>query len=250
MEFPDIFSSGGFDVQVGNPPWVRPTWDEPASLAEHDPWWGIKDLTKTADSIKRARRAQNLTIENVADTFRRDRAENEGVNSLLGGTSREPSLKGVQTNLYMLFMTSTWRRSTSRGVIGLLHPESHFVDPKAGVLRSESYQRLRRHWHFMNELFLFPEVDHHTEFAVNVYSHKRPPSFRQASYLFAPNTLDRSLHHDGTGDTPGIQHPEGGWDLRPHRERIVDIDDATLGDWVKLFDETDTLRGKRGFSDP
>jgi hypothetical protein len=34
LEQPDVFAHGGFDLQIGNPPWVRPTWDEPASLAE------------------------------------------------------------------------------------------------------------------------------------------------------------------------------------------------------------------------
>ncbi|MBX6390389.1 MAG: class I SAM-dependent DNA methyltransferase, partial [Frankia sp.] len=39
LEFPQVFTKGGFDLQVGNPPWVRPDWDEAAVLAEHDPWW-------------------------------------------------------------------------------------------------------------------------------------------------------------------------------------------------------------------
>ena len=55
-------------------------------------------------------------------------------------------------------MTNTWRRSGLSGVVGLLHPESHFVDPKAGPLRAQTYRRLRQHWQFANELFLFAEV--------------------------------------------------------------------------------------------
>ena len=135
---------------------------------------------------------------------------------------------GIQTNLYMVFMTNTWRRLPASGVVGLLHPESHFVDPKAGPLRSATYRRLRHHWQFANELFLFDDVDHHTEFGVNVYASARDPEFLQAVNLLAPATLDRSLDHDGTGDTPGIQFPEGGWDLRPHRDRVVTVDSGTL----------------------
>ena len=32
-----VFADGGFDLQLGNPPWVRPEWDENVVLAERDP---------------------------------------------------------------------------------------------------------------------------------------------------------------------------------------------------------------------
>lgn len=240
LEYPHIFSSGGFDLQVGNPPWVRPTWDESASLAEQDPWWGVTDLGKTANSIKKERRDRSLEIPGAANEYQKDLAENIGLNSLLAATSREPLLRGVQTNLYMAFITNTWRRSGSGGVVGLLHPESHYVDPGAGQLRSASYRRLRRHWQFANEMFLFEDVHHVTEFGVNLYSGSREPSFVQAVNLLVPATLDRSLDHDRSGEPPGIQYPEGGWDLRPHKERIVHVDRTVLSDWVLLFDDADT----------
>jgi hypothetical protein len=236
-----VFVSGGFDIQIGNPPWVRPTWDEPASLAEYDPWWGVTDLTKTADSIKRARRQQLLADSSASSAVVKDQAEIEGMNALLGATSREPDLQGVQTNLYLLFMTNTWRRAGRAGVVGLLHPEGHFVDPQAGRLRSVTYSRLRRHWHFENEgEKLFPDVANSREFGVNIYESPRSPSFLQAVNLQTPSTLDRSLTHDGGGETPGIQFPEGGWDTRPHKSRIVMVNETVLENWVRLFDEPGT----------
>lgn len=240
LEFPHIFQVGGFDLPVGNPPWVRLDWNEPQCLAEHDPWWGVTDLTKASDPEKRDRKARTLEIPDARSGYRRDRAENEGIATLLGASSREPTLTGLRTNLYMVFITNTWRRADHSGVVGLLHPESHFVDPKAGQLRSAAYQRLRRHWQFANELFLFKDVHHVTEFGVNIYADSRAPRFLQAVNLLAPGTLDRSLDHDGTGETPGIQYPEGGWDLRPHRQRIVVVDESVLADWVRLFDSPDT----------
>ena len=235
-----VFQRGGFDLQVGNPPWVRPTWDEPASLAEFDPWWGVTDLTKTKDAIKKQRRALVLLDEEAAAAVANDRAEIEGVGALLSATSREPSLRGIQTNLYMVFMTNTWRRARPNGVVGLVHPESHFVDPKAGPLRSQTYRRLRQHWQFANELFLFADVHHVTEFGVHVYGDAQSPSFVQAVNLLTPSTADRSIGHDGEGDLPGIQFPEGGWDLRPHAGRLVTVDEDVLASWVLLFDEPGT----------
>jgi len=240
LEFAPVFQRGGFDLQVGNPPWVRLDWDEATSLAEHDPWWGITDLTKAKDAAKRARREVSLRVTEVAEALSSDRAENESLSVFLASGALEPLLAGLRTNLYMNFMTNTWRRSAPTGVVGLVHPESHFVDPKAGALRASTYGRLRRHWQFANELFLFEDVDHHTEFGVHISSAHRAPRFRQAVGLFTPATLDRSVVHDGTGPTPGIQHQEGGWDLRPHAARIVTVDESVLAEWVSLFDEPGT----------
>ena len=46
-----------------------------------------------------------------------------------------------------------------------------------------------------------------------------------ASSLYHPDTVERSLKHDGSGDEPGLKDPDGNWDLRPHRERIIDVTD-------------------------
>lgn len=39
LDFATVFARGGFDLQVGNPPWVRPRTDVESLLAEGDPWW-------------------------------------------------------------------------------------------------------------------------------------------------------------------------------------------------------------------
>jgi hypothetical protein len=241
LEQAGVFADGGFDVQIGNPPWVRLDWEEPSSLAEYDPWWGVTDLTTTADSIKRSRRREVLAASEASAAVARDRAEIAGLSVLLGADSREPDLRGIRTNLYMVFMTNTWRRAGRSGVVGLLHPEGHFVDPKAGRLRSATYGRLRRHWHFENEgEKLFPDVANSREFGVNIYASQSRPAFLQAVNLQTPLTLDRSLTHDGNGEPPGIQFPEGGWDTRPHAARIVTVNEDVLANWVRLFDEPGT----------
>ena len=41
LDFATVFARGGFDLQLGNPPWVRPRTDMDALLAEGDPWWQL-----------------------------------------------------------------------------------------------------------------------------------------------------------------------------------------------------------------
>ena len=44
----------------------------------------------------------------------------------------------------------TWRNSGSSGVVGLLHPDTHFVGDREKFLRAEAYRRLRVHGDFVN----------------------------------------------------------------------------------------------------
>jgi hypothetical protein len=139
-----------------------------------------------------------------------------------------------------LFMERTWRSLGAAGVVGLLHPESHFTDPKAGCLRASAYRHMRRHFQFINEARLFDDVDHHTEFGIHVSGPRRVPRFLNITNLQVPSTLDESISHDGTGGVPGIKFEEGAWDLRPHAERVVTVDLDVLSSWAKLFDEPGT----------
>ena len=70
----------------------------------------------------------------------------------LGSAQAYPLLAGLQPDLYRCFMEQTWRHASERGVVTLIHPETHFTDEKAALLREHTYLRLRRHWQFINEL--------------------------------------------------------------------------------------------------
>ena len=59
LDFAPVFVRGGFDLQVGNPPWVRPDWDEGGVLAEFDPWWQLTD--KPAEPVVKRNRAEVLS---------------------------------------------------------------------------------------------------------------------------------------------------------------------------------------------
>jgi hypothetical protein len=159
--------------------------------------------------------------------------------SFLGSSQNYPHLQGLQPDLYRCFMERMWQNSTTLGAIGMIHFETHFTDEKAGLLRSELYRRLRRHWHFVNELLLF-EIEHHKHFGVTIHGVRRTsPSFTQACWLYHPDTAARSLDHDGSGPEPGLKDPDGKWDLRPHGSRITTVDLETLRTWHQVLESPD-----------
>ncbi|WP_232715216.1 Eco57I restriction-modification methylase domain-containing protein [Gordonia metallireducens] len=238
LDFAQVFQRGGFDLQVGNPPWVRPTWQDDVTLAEHDPYFILQE--KIPEKAFKARRAAQLEDEDLRGDYLDDLTAWSGTAAVLGSGIEHSVLSGVQTNLYTNFMERTWRSMSAQGICGLLHPESHFTDPKAGPLRAEAYGRLRRHWQFINELQMFEEIHHMTLFGVHVYGEPGSISFLQCSGLMQPETIDRSVSSSVLGEEPAIQNPWGGWDLRPHAKRVVTIDATVLSTWVQLFDSPGT----------
>ena len=95
--------------------------------------------------------------------------EAEGTQSFLNALQNYPALKGMQTNLYKCFLPQAGIVGNVAAVSGFLHPEGIYDDPKGGVFRREVYRRLRANFQFHNELMLFPGVDHHNKFSINIY---------------------------------------------------------------------------------
>ncbi|MGO3813188.1 MAG: class I SAM-dependent DNA methyltransferase, partial [Cellulosimicrobium funkei] len=234
LDFASVFAArGGFDLQVGNPPWVRPMVDLEALLAEADPWWQLKN--KATQTELASRRDAALAAEGIVDFVTSAIGDVEVTKEFVSSAQDYPHLVGLQPDLYRCFMEQTWRHSSSRGTIGLIHPESHFTDERAGLLRAGTYPRLRRHWQFINELRLF-EIHNLVTYGTHVYGAPRDPLFVQAASLYHPDTVERSFDHTGLGDEPGLKDADGHWDVRPHSGRQILVDDAVLDTWHRMLE--------------
>lgn len=238
LDFADVFARGGFDLQVGNPPWVRPRTDLDSLLSEADPWFSL--AKKPTQAEKRARQ-DNLRSNGFSmRTVTRGASESVSTSTVLGSPCDYPHLQGQQPDLYRGFMERVWSNATVSGAISLIHPESHFTEKKAAPLRRGAYQRLRRHWQFINELRLF-EVHNLVVYGVHVYSAQLDsPRFLNAGNLYHPQTAVESLHHDGSGPLPGIKDDNFNWDRRPHKDRIQLVTTKTLEIWKSILEEPST----------
>lgn len=237
LDFAGVFARGGFDLQVGNPPWVRPRSDVDALLAEGDPWWQL--AVKPTQAEVREKRAQTLELEGIRELVVDGTADVACTAAFVGAPIMYPHLAGLQPDLYRCFMELTWSHLSPRGAVALIHPESHFTDEKAGVLREATYGHLRRHWQFINELSLF-EIHHLVSYGVHVYGADRDPRFVMATNLYHPETVVGSLRHNGDGPEPGIKNADGKWDLSAHRGRLTEVDDRVLGSWHGLLEDDST----------
>ncbi len=238
LDFAPVFARGGFSLQLGNPPWVRPDVDVDALLAEGDPWWAL--AVKPSETLRAAKRAETLALPGMQDLVIDGSADVAATRAAVSDGQVYPHLVGLRPDLYRCFMEQTWRHNAADGVVGLIHLESHFTDEKAGLLRAAAYRRLRRHWQFINELQLF-EIQHQKVYGVNVFAQERERvSFLNATSLYHPDTVARSLVHDGSGEEPGIKDEEGKWDLRPHARRVFTVTDDSLATWHAVLEVAET----------
>lgn len=233
LDFAPAFARGGFDLQVGNPPWVRPTLDMDALLAEGDPWWQL--ALKPSEEEKDSRRSLTLNLPGMRALTVDGATDVVGTAAYAGSIVNYPLLRGLQPDLYRCFMAQAWGHASGRGIVTMVHPETHFTDEKAGLLRSETYARLRRHWNFINELRLY-EVDHHVSYGIHVYGQPRPVRFLSAASLYHPATVEHSQLHEGIGPEPGLKDPDGNWDQRPHAGRIITVTEITLRTWHQILE--------------
>jgi hypothetical protein len=128
------------------------------------------------------------------------------------------------------------------GVSGFLHPEGIYDDPKGGGFRMAVYPRLRGHFQFHNEMNLFSEVHHVTKFSINIFTpHENSEDFFQhLANLFTPATIDKCFEHSGFGIVPGIKDDANKWNIKGHKERIIQCTQKELALFAKLYDAEGT----------
>ncbi|MNF26750.1 N-6 DNA Methylase [compost metagenome] len=233
LEFADIFiSRGGFDVILGNPPWIKVEWNEQSLLSDFDPRFAIRNLSAKQTSDQRDVVFTELPLAKA--DYLVECVATEGMGQFLNATQNYPLLKGQQSNLYKCFLPLVWQ--VGSGVQALLHPEGVYDDPKGGELRAALYPRLRAHYQFQNQQMLFAEVAHRAKYSINIYGTAiATPNFKSLANLFHPSTVDASLRHPGGGVTPAIKHDGGGWDFSGHRNRLIEVKETLLATFALLY---------------
>ncbi|MGW0692812.1 hypothetical protein [Streptomyces sp. NPDC002738] len=240
LDFAGVFASaaGGFDLQVGNPPWVRPRWNESLVLAEREPWFELEEQIST--SVKEERRDDLLKTPAAASYVLGEITDNAGQVAFYGAPQVYPLLGGTQPDLYRAFMCQVWDHASVRGTTGFLHSDTHFTGDKERALRGAAYRRLRIHGDFVNsgQRFFPRPVGDTTHFGVHVYGPPQEIDFSHLSWLVSADALRFSANHDGSGEAPGIRYQNGEFDERPHRTRVVHVSRELLTVWKRLIGDT------------
>ena len=239
LEFADVFAEkGGFDLFLGNPPWVKVQWNEQNVLSDSHPMLAVRKI-----SAAQAAKERDIALANdkTYKSYLSEYESSAGQQNFLNAVENYEILQGQQTNLYKCFLPQAWKYNNKRGCAAFVHPDGVYDDPKGALLRKALYPRLRYHFMFINEKKLFFEVHHNTTFSLNVYASKRSNGarFDSISNLYDPSTIDECYGPVSRGQVPGIKDEMGDWNIKGHSHRILHVTEKELAVFAGLFDDTD-----------
>ncbi len=242
LEFADVMRErGGFDLVIGNPPWLKPAWVDAYVLSEREPAFGVREVS--AGDVEKRKPDLFTGDQSMRDWYLGEYVKLGGLQAFLSSPTCYPFLAGGQPNLYKCFMDLAFRIAAKDGNAALIHQDNHLSDPDGGVLRRTWYHRVRRHYHFRNAITrrMFAEVSDRKTFSLNVYGGQESTiGFDHAASLLLPSMIDDSYEHDGVGQVPGLKRHEGGWDTRGHRKRMVRVDLDVLKCFASVIEDEGT----------
>lgn len=242
LEFADLFEQrGGFDLILGNPPWVKLTWEEKGVLSDEQPLFAVRNLTAAQTTQQRA---AALAVGKTRRMYLKEYETIAAQQNYIRAVQNYPALRGLQGNLYECFLPQAWTYTNRNGVFALIHPESVFNDAKGVDIRKELNPRLRKHFRFSNAQKLFPDVHTSREFGLNVYSNRKTRFFEQIVNLYVAQTVDECYENDCAGPVY-IRDAEGRRNLKGQRSRITKIGANELALFARILDHSDDWRSAR-----
>ncbi len=240
LEFAELFERrGGFDLVLGNPPWIKVEWNEGGVLGDAEPLFVLRKFTASVLADKREAALEKYALKS---TYLYVFEEAEGTQNFLNAHQNYHLLAGQKANLYKCFLPLAWAIGRiETGVCAFLHPEGIYDDTNGGGFREAVYPRLRYHFQFQNELNLFADVDHHAKFSINVFQNRlvftTTVDFRNLANLYTPPTVDACFAHPGYGPIPAIKDDDNKWNVRSHKDRIIEVSREELSLFAQLYDE-------------
>lgn len=247
LEFLEVFKEkGGFDVIVGNPPWVKVTFEEAELISEKFPESILRN--ESAPEVAK-RRLPFISDPGQKELYLKENISLEAMATFLNSPQCYYLLKGQQTDLYRCIIVQANLFINVNGYCGLIHPESIYDDPKGSILRKYLFERLKFHFQFKNERKLF-DIHHENIYGLNIFSGKSGlPDFYSMHNLFHPSTIDSSFVHDGSGLPGGIKKlNENGkfvWNTDAHLTRIIRFRETELKLLSKTFEDSEKWEGAK-----
>lgn len=122
LEFADLFAErGGFDLIVGNPPWILLGWNEQGVLSDKQPMFAVKKFNAAQTA---QHRNEALNNEITRKIYFEEFQTTYGQQSFLNAPQNYADLVGMKANLYKCFLPQAWYFSNGSGISAFVHPDS------------------------------------------------------------------------------------------------------------------------------
>lgn len=243
LEFADLFAErGGFDLVIGNPPWVKMEWNEQSVLADKIPKFIVK---KTSATQAVTFRNEALSVPSTKKMYFAEYTSMAGMQAFFKALANYALLSGNDTNLYKCFFPQAMDYASKTGTFAFVHPNTVFDEAKGSSLRKAMYPRLRLSVRMENEYKLFRDVGNAKVFCLSVFNNKTTASFDWIVNVFMPQTVDECFDDSIHGVIPGIKNDRGEWNTKGHPNRRIRISRNELKTYAKVFDNSDDWESAR-----
>ena len=230
LEFTDIFENrGGFDLILGNPPWIRNEWKINNVLSEYNPLIDIRKGYKY-------NYGEILSSYKLQEQILLEYSEIAAFQNFLSANSNFELLNKQSGNIYKGFVVNSWYWINYKGITGLIHPEGLYDNPYGEELRKKMYKKLIYHFEFINEKYLFKDIAHTKRFSINISSNRHTKEFKTITNLFLPITIEQCFDTNNSNELMGLKDNNNQWNLYGHNKRIINVDDGVLKLFGKMFD--------------
>lgn len=230
LAFLEVFwERGGFDLIIGNPPWISISLDDKEFVGDYKPETFIRKTTaaKARKSLK-----ELLFNSVVKNKYLELHIESTSMQAFLSVANNYHLLKGQRNNLYKNVLCNCLSSINKNGSWGLIYPQTIYEDPDGGILRSKIFKYLKYHYHFINQALLFSEIDNQVSYSINIFRGAESDiKFDAIFNLFHPFTIERCYFKNHKEDVAlKVKTADGKytWNLTGSKERIISVNSALL----------------------
>lgn len=168
LEFTEVFSKGGFDCVIGNPPWERIKLQQQEFFATRD-----LDIAKAPNKAVRGQLIKRLKETNpiLLNEYERALYETDAISRFLRLSKRFPLTGTGDINTYAVFAEHSANILCGNGHTGIILPTGIATDSiTAPFFKSLIIsKRIVSITSFENEEHVFPAVDHRYKFCIVHY---------------------------------------------------------------------------------
>jgi hypothetical protein len=214
LAFPEVFSDGGFDCVLGNPPWGQIQFEPGEFFANRAPI-----IAGTSNTAERERMIARLQREDP-DLFSAYTAEMRQLQArqlFVHASGRFPTTSFGRLNTAPLFVETSRNITRPSGRVGVIVPTGIATDSFnqfffQKVVNDRALFRLHS---FENEEFVFPEVHHATKFCLFTCASAKGSSVTESEFVF----FARRVEH--------LKDPERLFHLQPHEVALLNPNTRT-----------------------
>ena len=165
LEFPEVFTRGGFDVVLCNPPWERIKLQQEEFFSTRDP-----RITRAPNAAARNALIRKLPATNpaLADEYQQALHDSEALGKFLRGSTLYPTTSRGDINTYSVFAERLSALVRAEGRVGAVLPTGIATDDtnKAFFGSIATSGRLASLFDFENRNAIFPGVHRSYKFCL------------------------------------------------------------------------------------